>query len=191
MATVVLFHSVLGLRQVEIEAANRMRSAGHTVFSPDLYAGLTTNSTEEGSLLKDSIGWQTICKRARAALDLVPETAVLAGHSMGAGVVNDMWPERPMCRGVVLLHALADIPPNAPQGMPIAVHVADPDPFALPEEVARWTTTASKAGVCADVFTYPGVGHFYTDRTLADYNWTASEQTWERVLLFLSAIPSH
>ena len=85
MAAVALFHSVLGLREVEIKAVNRMRSAGHTVVAPDLYAGLTASSIDEGFALMSTLGWATICGRARAALDHVPETTVLAGHFHGRG----------------------------------------------------------------------------------------------------------
>ncbi|HEY6434665.1 MAG TPA: dienelactone hydrolase family protein [Acetobacteraceae bacterium] len=187
MTTIVLFHSVLGLRQVEMEAADRMRALGHTVVAPDLYAGLAANSMDEGFAIMNSVGWKTICRRAQNALDLAPETAVLAGHSMGAGVIGSMWPGRPMCDGVVLLHGLAEIPQNVRHRTPIAVHVADPDPFAPPEEIAKWTMTAKRAGVRADIFSYPTAGHFYTDRTLPDFDQAATEQTWARLLDFLSA----
>lgn len=108
MATIVLFHSILGLRHVEMEAADRMRAVGHTVVVPDLYAGSAATSMDEGFAIMNSIGWKTICRCAQNALDLAPETAVLAGHSMGAGVIGSAWPSRPLCDGVVLLHGLAD-----------------------------------------------------------------------------------
>jgi len=186
MATVALFHSILGFRKVEMEAATRMRGAGHTVVAPDLYSGRTATSIDEGFELMSTIGWKTICSRARAALDLVSETAVLAGHSMGTGVVGRVWPDRITCGGVVLLHGLAQIPHNVRHGVPASVHIADPDEFAPPQEIAKWAAVAQKAGVRADVFSYPNVGHFYTDEASSDHDQTATEQTWERVLNFLA-----
>ena len=188
MATVALFHSVLGLRKVERAAADRMRSAGHSAVTPDLYAGLAASTILEGFELMRTVGWEAICGRARAALETLPETAVLAGHSMGAGVVGSVWPDRDLSAGIVLIHGLAEIPQNVRRGIPIAVHVADPDQFAPPEELARWTAMAEKAGAVADVCTYPKVGHFFTDETLSDYDPAATDQTWERVLSFLNAI---
>lgn len=135
-----------------------------------------------------TVGWEAICGRARAALEPLPETVVLAGHSMGAGVVSSVWPDRVLSSGIVLLHGLAEIPQNVRRGIPIAVHVADPDQFAPPEELAVWTAVAEKAGAVADVFAYPNVGHFFTDETLPDYDAAATDQTWERVLSFLNAI---
>ncbi|MDB5057961.1 MAG: hypothetical protein JWO59_1433, partial [Chloroflexi bacterium] len=37
MADIVLFHSVLGPRAGVTDAADRLRAAGHTVHTPDLY----------------------------------------------------------------------------------------------------------------------------------------------------------
>jgi dienelactone hydrolase len=37
MASIILFHSVYGLRHVEHAAAQRFRAAGHDVFVPDLF----------------------------------------------------------------------------------------------------------------------------------------------------------
>ncbi|AZO15570.1 dienelactone hydrolase family protein [Mesorhizobium sp. M2A.F.Ca.ET.043.05.1.1] len=188
MATIVLFHSVLGLRAVEQQAAERMRGAGHDVVTPDLYAGLTAPSVDEGLDLMGKVGWEIICGRARAALLQTSRDAVLAGHSMGAGVVSAVWPERIAAAGVVLLHGLADIPTNVRRHIPVAVHVADPDTFALPEQVAGWSAAAKRCQVKAEIFTYPGIGHFYTDRALPDYNAPAAELTWSRVLAFLETI---
>ena len=83
-----------------------------------------------------------------------------------------------------------EIPHNVRHGAPIFVHVADPDPLAPPEEIARWTMTAANAGVRANVCSYPNVGHFHTDETLPEYDQAATEQTWERVLNFLNTIAS-
>lgn len=188
MATVALFHSVLGLREVESVAADRMRGAGHTVITPDLYAGPAATSIDEGFELMRKVGWEAICSRALAALEPFSETAVLAGHSMGAGVVSSLWPRRVLSRGIILLHGLAEIPQNVRLGIPITVHVADPDPFAPPEEIDLWSRKAAIAGATAHVFRYPNVGHFYTDDTLPDYDQAATDETWQRVLRFLSAI---
>lgn len=188
MATIALFHSVLGLRQVEHAAAERLRAAGHTVVVPDLYDGVRRESVEAGFEVRRAIGWKTICDRARAALSALPETTVLAGHSMGAAVAGEMWAQRPSASAIVLLHALADIAPNARAGTPVCVHVADPDRFAPPEALAEWQANAATAGLAAEVFTYPGLGHFYTDEASPDHDAAAAAKTWERVLAFLDTV---
>lgn len=185
---IVLFHSALGLRAVEHEAAARLEDWGHTVTLPDLYAGRAADSTEPGLALKDEIGWTTICQRARAALADVPESAVLFGISMGAGVIGAIWPERPAAPAIILLHGLATIPAHVTSAMPVAVHVADPDPFIPHGEIARWQARAAAAGMRATIAVYPGAGHFFTDAALPDYSPDATEATWAGLASFLKRL---
>jgi len=188
MAQLVLFHSACGLREVELTAARRLRAAGHEVLTPDLYAGQAADDLDTALSLMDAIGWEVICGRARQALDPVPGRAVLAGFSMGAGVIGSVWDRRPQAAGVVLLHGIAPVPASVRPGLPVQVHVADEDRFAPRQAVAQWQDGAVDAGVAAEVFTYPGAGHFYTDARLADYHAFSASLTWQRVTAFLSAL---
>lgn len=189
MAHIVLFHSVLGLRPVEFRAAERLRAAGHEVSTPDLYAGQTGATREEGFAVKDRIGWATITKRARHAVREMPADTVLAGISMGAGVVSTVLPDRPDTAGVLLLHGLAAIPANTRAGLPVQLHVADPDNFAPPADVAAWLASTTRRGINAQAFTYPGAGHFDIDTGLPDHDEQAATVTWQRALEFLRTLP--
>lgn len=186
MADIILFHSVLGLRPVELNAADRLRAAGHDVTTPDLYAGEAASSLDEGFALNDRIGWPVVEQRARDAARERPASTVLVGLSMGATVVDALLPDRPDTAGVLLLHGLAGIPGTARAGLPVQVHVADPDPFA--PDVATWHAKATSDGAAAEVFTYPGAGHFYTDADLPDHDEQAADLTWQRVLEFLKTV---
>jgi dienelactone hydrolase len=169
---IVLFHSVYGSRGVERRAAALLREAGHQVRTPDLYAGATAATLGEGFAIKERIGWDVIEGRARAALADLPSDVVLAGFSMGAGVVGALLPSRPATRAVVLVHGVTAVP----GGIPAQVHVADPDPFAPREQ---WPGGA-------EVFAYPGAGHFFTDEDLPEHDPVAASLVWRRVLGFLS-----
>jgi len=188
MAHIVLFHSVLGLRPVELSAAERLRRAGHEAVTPDLFDGETASALDEGFRLLDRIGWAAVVERARRAVSGMPDETVLAGVSMGAGVVTDLWPERSAAAGVLLLHAPADLPDTARPGLRVQLHAAEPDEFAPPERVAALCRAAEEAGVDVEVFRYPGVGHFYIDGELPDHDPTAAELTWRRVLGFLEEV---
>ncbi|WP_340688201.1 dienelactone hydrolase family protein [Amycolatopsis coloradensis] len=168
MTHVVLFHSVLGLRQAELDAAERLR----------------------GFALKDRIGWSTVATRALDAASELPDDTVLAGMSMGAVVAAGLLPHRPATAGALLLHAIADIPAKVRQGLSIQLHAADPDDFAPPAALPGWLDAATRSGADARVFTYPGAGHFYTDSSLADHHEGAATLTWQRVLEFLEIQPS-
>ncbi|MFJ1467363.1 dienelactone hydrolase family protein [Massilia orientalis] len=188
MAHIVLFHSSLGLRTVEREAAARLEDWGHRVTLPDLYAGRAADATDPGLALMDEIGWTTICERARSALADVPDTAVLFGVSMGAGVIGAIWPERLAARAIILLHGLATIPAHVKPATPVAVHVADPDPFIPHGETERWQARAAAAGMLATIVVYPGAGHFFTDPALPDFSPAAKEATWAGLASFLERL---
>ncbi|RAO40678.1 hypothetical protein ONO23_00230 [Micromonospora noduli] len=187
MRHVVLFHSVYGLRPVVRGFADRLRAAGHQVSTPDLYGVPATDTVEEGFALLDKIGQEVVLDRARDALrDLPPET-VLAGFSMGAGVAGALLAERPDAAGLLLLHGTGGAPETVRPGLPVQLHLADPDPYDAPDEVDEWQQAMTDADADLTVFRYPGVGHLFTDPDLAEYSPDATAAAWPRVLAFLAA----
>lgn len=66
----------------------------------------------------DTVGWDLICTRASQALEAVPGAAVLAGFSMGAGVIGSVWDQRRAAAGLILLHGIAPVPATARPGQP-------------------------------------------------------------------------
>ncbi|WP_440081659.1 dienelactone hydrolase family protein [Streptosporangium sp. LJ11] len=185
MVHIALFHSVYGLRSVERAAADRFRAAGHEVVTPDLYAGETATTIDQGFALMNRIGWKAMVGRARDAVGRLPADTVLSGISMGAGVVGALLADRRDTAGVLLLHGITEIPASAWGSPPMQLHVADPDTFAPPAAVAAWEKAATDAGAAVQVFTYPGAGHFYTDADLCDHDEGAADLTWQRSLSFL------
>ncbi|MGC4746208.1 dienelactone hydrolase family protein [Micromonospora sp. DT201] len=186
MRHVVLFHSVYGLRPAVRATADRLRAAGHRVTTPDLYGVPATDSVEEGFTLLDKIGQEVVLDRARAVLrDLPPET-VLAGFSMGAGVAGALLAERPDSAGLLLLHGTGGAPDAVRPGLPVQLHLADPDPYDAPDEIDEWQQALTDAGADLTVFRYPGVGHLFTDPDLDEYAPDAAAATWKRVLDFLT-----
>ncbi|WP_425570693.1 dienelactone hydrolase family protein [Pseudonocardia adelaidensis] len=190
----VLFHSMFGLRQVELLAADRLRAAGHRVVTPDLFAGAaaaeqgSAPTLEDGFALMARIGWETIVARARAAVRDLPPSSVLGGFSMGVGVVGSLWPERLAASGVFLLHATTPVPGGVGAGKPVQAHVADGDRFAPPDQLAAFRASAVDAGAEATLHTYPGAGHFYSDPSLPDYDAIATDRTWRHVHALLDEV---
>jgi dienelactone hydrolase len=188
MATVFLCHSVYGLRDLEREAAARLRAAGHQVLTPDLYDGRTAETVEAGFALRDAAGWDVVVARAAEAAEVLPAETVLAGFSMGAAAAAALWPERPATAGLLLLHGLVGLPDQVRPGLTVQLHLADPDPWEDEDFVAEWTADARTAGLALETFRYPGVGHLFADRTLPDYDEAAAEAMWPRVLDFLNGL---
>jgi dienelactone hydrolase len=186
---VALFHSMFGLRPVELAAAERLRAAGHRVVVPDLFDGATVpGDVDAGVALMERIGWSTIVGRARRGLAEVPGEAVLGGFSMGVGVIGALWPERLDAAGVFCLHAPPGVPEGIGAGTPVQLHVGVGDPFAPSDQVVAFQESAARSGAVASVHRYPGAGHFFTDVSLPDYQAAATASTWRRVLRLLEAV---
>ena len=190
MAHIALFHSVYGMRPAVSAAADQFRAAGHRVVTPDLYAGQSAPTVAEGFTLSDKIGWATMMQRARDAVRYLPDDAVLSGFSMGAGIAGALLAERPAAAGLLLLHGAAGDPGSIRVGLPVQMHIADPDEYDSPEDVATWHEAMAEAGADVEVFAYPGPGHLFTDPELPDYDEKAAALTWERSLAFLARLSS-
>lgn len=188
MATIAIFHSVLGLRSIEASTVARFQGRGHTAIAPDLFDGLTATTVEEGFAIMEQVGWTVICDRARAALDQMPKTTVLVGFSMGAGVISALWPVRRRAAGVVLLHGLANVPAEVDTRTPIQLHLANPDAFSPPAQTQEWISNTGRARLSADVFLYPALGHFFSDPSLDDFNADGAAQMWDRVDQLLDVV---
>ncbi len=191
--TVVVFHSMFGLRAVEHTIAERLRVAGHHVVVPDLFDGAVagrgaTPTLEDGFALMEAIGWAVIVERAQAAVRDLPANTVLCGLSMGAGVVGAVWPERLDAAAAILLHAPLIVPRGVRAGTPVQVHVAVDDPFAPADQLAAFHASATRADVDASLYTYLGAGHLFTDHELPDYDRGAADEAWRRAGALLAAL---
>jgi dienelactone hydrolase len=172
-----------------LTAADRLRDAGHMVTAPDLYAGQVTETVDEGFALCDRIGWPVILERARVALAAMPAETVLAGLSMGASVSAALLGERPETAGLLLLHNTGggDAAAVCP-GFPVQLHIADPDVYQAPAEVAAWEQGMTDAGAAVQVFRYPVAGHLFTDPSLPDHDGQGAALAWQRSLSFLGGL---
>jgi len=184
--TIVLFHSVYGLRPAVRAAAERLRETGHEVYVPDLYDGRTFETVEEGRAVADELGREELLRRAVAAAAPYSEQGlVYAGFSLGAALAQTLALGDRKARGLLLLHGTSDIADDAATGIPVQLHVADPDPYEPDDWLNAWYLGMRKAGAEVEVHRYRGAGHLYTDPGLPDYDAEAAERTWAIALDFL------
>ncbi|RZU76512.1 dienelactone hydrolase [Micromonospora kangleipakensis] len=186
MGQILLLHSVYGLRPAVLAAADRLRAAGHRVVTPDLYGLPAAQTVEEGFALLDKVGRDVVLDRARAAAADLPAETVLAGFSMGAGVAGALLAERPAAAALLLLHGTAGAPEAVRPGLPVQLHLADPDEYEPQHEVDEWQRAMTAAGADLSVYRYPGPGHLYTDPDVPDHDPVAAGRTWDRALAFLA-----
>lgn len=177
MSSIVLFHSALGLRPAVLADAERLRDAGHTVLTPDLYGGAVFDDVDEGMAHNAGLGWEELAGHAAA---VVGPGQVLAGYSFGAGVAQWLAETRRDAAGVLLLSG-GGAPKGVWPAVPAQLHAALDDVWVDDTEVAQ----LAAAGV--EVFRYTG-GHLFADPDLADYDAASTARMWERVFPFLEGL---
>ncbi|MFH8987380.1 dienelactone hydrolase family protein [Streptomyces sp. NPDC017940] len=187
---IMLFHSTYGLRPAVRAAADRLRAAGHEVWTPDLFEGRTFGTVEEGLAFKEELGTDELLKRAvLAAAPYSERGLVYAGFSLGAAIAQTLALGDDKARGLLLLHGTSDIAENASVAdLPVQLHVAEPDAFETDDWLSAWYLRMGRAGADVEIYRYPGAGHVYTDPDLDDYDAEAAEATWRTALGFLDSL---
>jgi dienelactone hydrolase len=195
MAEVVLFHHVLGLTGGVRALAERLRGAGHTLHVPDLFDGQVAAGIEEGLELVGQIGDEELDARATRVLDALPGAVVYAGVSFGASLAQSAAQTRPGARGALLIEGCLPVSGEWsvgpwPDGVPAQIHGMDADPFFAGEgdiDAAREIVATAGPGL-AELFTYPGDRHLFTDSSLPAYDPAAAELVLDRSLAFLGRV---
>ena len=194
MAEVVLFHHVQGLTDGVKAFADDLRAGGHTVHTPDLFAGRTFGSIDEGMSHSRELG-DAVDQRADEAVAAFPESVVYGGFSMGGGVAQRLTQTRPGASGALLFETCFPITGEWafgpwPEGVPVQIHGMDADPFFAEEgadiDAARALVAAHPD--LAELFVYPGDQHLFSDRSLASYDDDAAALLTERTLAFLDRV---
>ena len=191
MAEVILFHHAMGLTPGVIAFADELRSAGHTVHTPDLFDGRRFDSIEAGLAHVGELGgMEGFAERGAAAIADLPSDVFYVGFSLGVVVAQQLTQTRPGARGAVLCYSF--IPPEFfgdwPDGVPVQVHGASDDPFFAEEgdlDAARAFADAHPD--LAEVFIYPGDQHYFADSSLPSYDAEAAVLVLDRARAFLGA----
>jgi dienelactone hydrolase len=190
MAEVLLFHHAQGLTSGVVAFADDLRAAGHTVHTPDLYAGRTFATLEEGVAHARELGFGNVTEAGVQAAEGLPEALVYAGFSLGVGPAQKLAQTRPGARGALLFHAgyePTEYGPSWPAEVPVQIHAMADDP----EFNNEWDLPAARALVAAaadaEMFLYPGDQHLFADRSLPAYDPEATALMTRRVLDFLAA----
>lgn len=189
---IVVFHSALGLRPGLVAWADKLRAAGHTVHTPDLYGGETFDDLEAGMRKYQVLGMSGLVSKAQAALAGLAEDLVYAGFALGGALAERLGATRPRSRGVILMHAalpLSSVGLTAwPRAVPLQVHYAVDDPWRNREAIDSLAASVRRSGASFQQFDYPGSGHLFADPDLPDYNAAAAEMMFRRVTGFLERI---
>jgi dienelactone hydrolase len=187
MAELLLFHHAQGLTSGCLALAEKIRSAGHVVHTPDLYEGKTFSDLADGVAHAREIGFDTVAERGRLAAEGRPEDVVYAGISLGVMPAQSLAQTRPGASGAVLISGC--VPPSEfgtewPPGLPLQLHTKEDDDMG-DVEIAREIVGAVGS---AELFVYPGDQHLFADSSLASYDAAAARLLTERVLELLGRV---
>jgi dienelactone hydrolase len=191
MAEVVLFHHALGLTPGMVAFADDLRTAGHTVHTPDLFEGRTFDSIEKGVGHAEEIGFGEVLARGARAVESLPAALVYAGFSLGVLPAQRLAQTRPGARGALLFYSavpVSEFGGSWPADVPVQVHGMDNDPIFAGEgdvDAAREIVAQARHG---ELFLYPGDQHYFADPTLPSYDAAAAGLLQQRVLAFLAAL---
>jgi dienelactone hydrolase len=194
MTQIAVFHSVLGVRPGVLDAAQRLRAAGHEVLVVDQYDGRVFDDYAEAAAFAEAIGYPALMARAEAAVAALRDGFVALGFSNGGGMAEYVATRRPVA-GVVMLSGTLPLEmlgaPGWPAGVPAQIHYALHDPNRRQEWVDAVADAVRAAGAPLETFDYPGEGHLFTDPSLpAEHDPAAAEELWERVLAFCARRPA-
>ena len=191
MTEIVIFHHALGLTPGIGAFADRLRHAGHSVHTPDLFNGRTFNELELGMSFVHELGFGEVIARGELAVEELPAELVYAGFSLGVVPAQMLAQTRPGARGALLFHScvpVSEFGQSWPKGLPVQIHGMDADPIFVGEgdiEAARALVKEAEDG---ELFLYPGDQHYFADSSLPSYDAKASELLIQRVLDFLALL---
>ena len=189
MADILLFHHAQGQTGGFLAFADDVRAAGHTVYAPDLYDGMTFGSLDDGVGYAKRLGFDTILERCRVAAESLPNELVYGGFSLGVMGAQMLAQTRPGAKGALLFSAafpVSEFGGSWPPGVPLQIHMMDADEWALEDLPAARELVETIEG--AELFLYPGDRHLFVDSSLPDYDAGAATLLEHRVLSFLDTI---
>lgn len=193
MATVLLFHHALGLTPGVQELATSWRDGGHEVHTPDLYEGEVFDDVEAGVAHAQQVGFDTLVRRAEAALDELGDVPglVVAGISLGVVPAQTLAQTRRAVRGAVLVSAclpMDHVAPSWPDDVPVQVHMMERDPFVVDDGDLEAAQELAAASVAAELHTHDGDAHLFVDASHADHDPVATAAVTARVRELLDRV---
>lgn len=191
MTNVVLFHHAQGLTPGIIAFADKLRQAGHIVYTPDLFDGRTFDDLEKGMKFVNELGFGTILKRGEQAVEGLPSELVYAGFSLGVIPAQKLAQTRPGAQGALLFYACVPVSEFGqawPQDVPVQIHGMDADPIFVGEGDIDSARSLIEEAAEGELFLYAGDQHYFADSSLPSYDANATKLLLERVLAFLAAI---
>jgi carboxymethylenebutenolidase len=194
---VVVIQEWWGLNDQIKEVCDRYATEGFVALAPDLYHGQATTKEDEAGQLMMSLNIEQAAKDMAGAVDyLMSHDAVtgdgvgVVGFCMGGGLALWLGTLRPdAVKAVVSYYGIIPWPAAQPDYSKLRAavqgHYAENDDFADPETVRKLEEELKGLGKEVEFYTYPGVGHAFTNHHRPDvFHEEHSETAWRRTIDF-------
>ena len=199
---VLVFHTVAGRGQGEIEAAERLAAMGYCAFVADTYGEEPSEATT-GRDLMDALNddRDELRRRLEAAVDWMEKTPfadtrrAAIGFCFGGKCALDLARSGADLRAVVSFHGLFDKPSWSSDASikpaVLALHGWD-DPLATPEQTVGFAAEMTERGADWQILAMGHVGHAFTNPAADDkaggkaYDARATERAWALTEYFLA-----
>jgi carboxymethylenebutenolidase len=196
---VVVIQEWWGLNQQIKEVCDRYAAEGFVALAPDLYHGESTAppKADEAGQLMMSLNIEQAAKDMAGAVDyLTSNEAVtsdgvgVVGFCMGGGLALWLGTLRPdAVKAVVSYYGIIPWPAAQPDYSKLQAavqgHYGENDDFADSESVRKLEEELKGLGKEVEFYTYPGVGHAFTNHHSPDvFHEEHSNTAWGRTIAF-------
>jgi dienelactone hydrolase len=205
---ILVIHEWWGHNEHARQQATRLAEAGYVAFALDMYGKgkLATHPKDAQAFASEVMSKPDVAAaRFNAALAQLkqdshvdPEKIAAFGYCFGGGVALAMARAGADLDAVVTFHgALATQNPAKPGAVKprILVLTGAADPMVPPAQVEAFKAEMKAAGASAEVVSYPGVKHSFTnpgaDKVGMDglsYDAAADKNSWAKAMTFLSDV---
>lgn len=208
---VLVVHEWWGHNEYARRRARELAELGYVALAVDMYGdGKTASHPADASAFMAEVtgNLDVMTARFRAGLDLLraqpdvdPERIAAVGYCMGGAICLNMARLGTDLDAVISVHGLLDTQiqaePGAIAGQVLVLSGAD-DPMAAAESVERFEEEMERIGADAQVVTYPGVVHAFSNPEATRfgeefglplrYDAEADADSWRRIKGLLASV---
>ncbi len=184
---VLLLHSWFGLNSSTRRLADRLSDEGFTVLAPDLMAeALPADQAEAEATLQaaDPNYLASATLSGAGVLGRQSRTIQVVGLGMGGSL--GLWASvrlPDLITGGVSIYGAQSLDFAASRAA-YQIHLAEKDRWLPEDDAIFMEATMRLEALKVEVYTYPGTSHGFFEEG-ADYDESASNLVWERMLTFL------
>jgi carboxymethylenebutenolidase len=189
---VIVIQEWWGLNDQICGVADRFARAGYNAIAPDLYDGRVTQDPDEANHMMSGLDFPGAVQDIRGAVQYLKANGcskvAVMGFCMGGALTIASAVHIPEMDAGVCYYGIPPKELAEPKDIkpPMQYHFATIDDWCTPDAVNALEEDLKAAGLGTDIYRYEAGHGFFNERRGDVYNAEASQQTWDRMMDFLS-----